>query len=65
MFFSLIIHEGVGKAMDVNLENLRQISAPKWAHFGRRKNLETSERVYQMMNDAKFQKTSDAPLGGP
>ena len=56
---------GVGKTMDVSLENVKaQASEPKWAHFGRRKNLETSERVYEMMNHETFRKTSDAPLSG-
>lgn len=54
---------GVGKAMDVSLENLKQVLEPKWAHFGRRKSLETSERVLEMMRSEKFRHTSDAPLG--
>ena len=48
--------------MDVSLENLKNVLEPKWAHFGRRKNLETSEMVYEMMQSDKFRYTSDAPL---
>ncbi|CAO1604058.1 mitochondrial 37S ribosomal protein rsm10 [Xanthoria calcicola] len=54
---------GVGKTMDVSLENLEQNLEHKWAHFGRRKNLATSERVYDMMNEESFRRISDAPLG--
>jgi hypothetical protein len=36
--------------MDVSLENLKHILEPKWAHFGRKKNPETSEKVIEMMN---------------
>ncbi|KAL8674628.1 MAG: hypothetical protein Q9168_001003 [Polycauliona sp. 1 TL-2023] len=53
---------GVGKTMDISLENLKKTLEPKWAHFGRRKNLATSERVYEMMNEESFRRTSDAPL---
>lgn len=53
---------GVGKTMDVSLENLKKTLEPKWAHFGRRKNLDTSEKVYQMMTSDTFRQTSDAPL---
>ena len=48
--------------MDVSLENLKKTLEPKWAHFGRRKNLDTSEKVYQMMTSDAFRQTSDAPL---
>ena len=48
--------------MDVSLENLNKTLEPKWAHFGRRKNMETSEKVYQMMASDHFKQTSDAPL---
>jgi ribosomal protein S10 len=40
---------GVGKAMDVRLENVKHVIEQKWAHFGRRKTLETSEKVFQLM----------------
>ena len=52
---------GVGKTMDVNLENLRSSSDPAWAHFGRRKTLETSEKAYQMIKDENFDATNKAP----
>ena len=48
--------------MDVSLENLRKTLEPKWAHFGRQKNLDTSEKAYQMMTSDAFKQTSDAPL---
>lgn len=48
--------------MDVSLENLKHGLEPKWAQFGRRKNLETAERVYEMMNSEGFRHTSDAPM---
>ncbi|KAF6241580.1 hypothetical protein HO173_000291 [Letharia columbiana] len=48
---------GVGKTMDVSLENLKQAMEPKWAHFGRRKTLETSERAFEMMKSEAFQRT--------
>lgn len=52
---------GVGKTMDVSLENLKQAMEPKWAHFGRRKTLETSERAFEMMRDEAFQRAGDTP----
>lgn len=55
---------GVGKTMDVSLENLKQAMQPKWAHFGRRKTLETSERAYEMMKDPAFQQSQEAPQIG-
>ena len=60
--YLLMLLPGVGKTMDVNLENLRKKLEPKWAHFGRRKNLDTSEKAYQMMTSDTFRQTSDAPL---
>ncbi|KAI4172983.1 MAG: hypothetical protein LQ346_008505 [Caloplaca aetnensis] len=53
---------GVGKTMDVSLENIKRTLEPRWAYFGRRRNPETSERVYEMMNNDLRQKPSDAPL---
>lgn len=50
---------GVGKTMDVSLENLKQAMEPKWAHFGRRKTLETSERAFEMMKGEAFQRVGD------
>ncbi|KAL8646039.1 MAG: hypothetical protein Q9210_006365, partial [Variospora velana] len=59
-------HEGlgVGKTMDVSLENIKKSLQPRWPHFGRRKNLETSERVYGILDNEMFRRTSDAPLSG-
>ena len=53
---------GVGKTMDVSLENLKQTLEPKWAHFGRKKNSDTSEKVMEMMNSAQFRHVDDGPL---
>lgn len=53
---------GVGKRMDISLENIKRSLQPRWAHFGRRKNLETSERVYGIMDNDTLRRTSDAPL---
>ncbi len=57
----LMLVLGVGKTMDVSLENLKQAMQPKWAHFGRRKTLETSERAYEMMKHQAFQQAVEAP----
>ncbi|KAI9677577.1 MAG: mitochondrial 37S ribosomal protein rsm10 [Caeruleum heppii] len=50
---------GVGKTMDVSLENVKDALEPKWAHFGRKKNLETSEKVMEMLGSAQFNKEID------
>ena len=47
--------------MDVSLENLKQAMKPKWAHFGRRKTLETSERAFEMMRGEAFQRSEATP----
>ncbi|KAL9020180.1 MAG: hypothetical protein Q9185_002580, partial [Variospora sp. 1 TL-2023] len=59
-------HEGlgVGKTMDVSLENIKKSLQPRWAHFGRRKNMETSERVYGILDNELFRRNPDAPLSG-
>ena len=59
-----MIKTGVGKTMDVSLENLKQVLEPKWAHFGRKKNLDTSEKVMEMMSSGRFRQTADGPLSG-
>lgn len=48
---------GVGKTMDVSLQNMKHVLEPKWAHFGRRKNVETSEKVFQIMSRENFRQT--------
>lgn len=48
--------------MDVSLENLKQVLEPKWAHFGRKKNLDTSEKVVEMLSSERFRHTADAAL---
>ncbi|MCJ1406441.1 mitochondrial 37S ribosomal protein rsm10 [Ptychographa xylographoides] len=53
---------GIGKTMDVSLENLKQVMEPKWAHFGRKKNLDTSEKVMEMLNSDRYRKVDDGPF---
>lgn len=50
--------------MDVSLENLKSVMEPKWAHFGRKKNMETAEKVLEMMNTEKYRlaATGNAPM---
>ena len=40
---------GVGKNMDVSLENVKKVLDPRWAHFGRKRNLQTSEKVMEFL----------------
>ncbi|MCJ1472843.1 mitochondrial 37S ribosomal protein rsm10 [Lambiella insularis] len=53
---------GVGKTMDVSLENLKRVLEPKWAHFGRKKNSDTSEKVMEMLNSDRFGDMNDGPF---
>ncbi|KAI9718978.1 MAG: mitochondrial 37S ribosomal protein rsm10 [Candelaria pacifica] len=55
---------GVGNTMDVDLQHSRQGIDAGWAHFGRKKNEETSERAMQMMMSMRFRgvRNGDAPL---
>ncbi|MCJ1227726.1 Tryptophan--tRNA ligase, mitochondrial [Toensbergia leucococca] len=53
---------GVGKTMDVSLENVKQVLEPKWVHFGRKKNMGTGEKIMDLMGSERFRQTSDAPL---
>ncbi|KAI9810950.1 MAG: mitochondrial 37S ribosomal protein rsm10 [Pycnora praestabilis] len=50
---------GVGKTMDVSLENLKHVLEPKWAHFGRKKTLGTSEKVMEIMSSDTFKDATD------
>lgn len=50
---------GVGKTMDVSLENVKQVLDPKWAHFGRKKSLETSEKVMEMLGSERFRESAE------
>ncbi|KAI9697899.1 MAG: Tryptophan--tRNA ligase, mitochondrial [Candelina mexicana] len=43
---------GVGRTMDVGLQNLQQVMEPGWARFGGIKNIDMSEKVMQMMISA-------------
>ncbi len=51
---------GVGKTMDVSLETVKANLEPKWVHFGRKKNLETSEKVMEILNSQKFKASTDS-----
>ncbi|MCJ1287606.1 mitochondrial 37S ribosomal protein rsm10 [Xylographa opegraphella] len=53
---------GVGKTMDLSLDNLKQVLEPKWAHFGRKRNLNTSEKVMEMMKSDGFRDTDVRPF---
>lgn len=53
---------GVGKTMDVSLENMRKVLEPKWAHFGRKKNPDTAEKVMEMLNSDRFKDVDDGPF---
>lgn len=57
---SLTVFLGVGKTMDVSLKKLKNVLEPKWAQFGRRKNLETSEKVFEMINGRNFRQSSSS-----
>jgi hypothetical protein len=50
--------------MDISLENLKGDMEPKWAHFGRKKTLQTSEKVMELMNSEKFKlaASGEAPM---
>lgn len=48
--------------MDVSLENLKRVLEPKWAHFGRKKNSDTSEKVMEMLNSDRFRYMDNGPL---
>jgi hypothetical protein len=53
-FSYLTSGKGVGKSMDINLENLKPTLDAKWETFGRKKNLETSEKVLEIMEDEAY-----------
>lgn len=53
---------GVGKTMDVNMENVKTAMGPKWVQFGRSKKHETTEKVMELMNSEKFKQ---AAAGNP
>ncbi len=48
--------------MDVSLENLRRRLDPQWAHFGRNKNVDTSEKVMEMMKSERFRQVDEGPF---
>ena len=50
--------------MDISLENLKHSLEPKWAHFGRKKNLDTSEKVMEMINGERFRQVDNGPFQG-
>ena len=50
---------GVGKTMDVSLKNLNDVLEPKWAQFGKRKNIETFTKVSGMINNQSLRQISN------
>jgi hypothetical protein len=48
--------------MDVSLQSSRSNLDPAWAHFGRNKNVDTSEKVMEMMNSDRFRRTDEGPF---
>lgn len=48
--------------MDVSLQNMKRVLEPKWAHFGRRKTVETSEKVFELMSKENFRQTEDGSM---
>ncbi|KAG0128931.1 hypothetical protein HOY82DRAFT_22252 [Tuber indicum] len=52
---------GVGKRMNVSLDNLRDVAAkPKWAHSGVGKTLETTERAAEILNSPEYKALANA-----
>ena len=48
--------------MDVSLENLKGVLDSRWAHFGRKKNTETSQKVVELMRGDKLGAVDDGPM---
>ena len=55
---------GVNKEMEVTLDNMTERDQPKWAHFGRKRTLKTTEKVIDIMNTERFRQASsgNAPM---
>ena len=57
-------HVGVGKTMNISLENLHDTKRPKWAHFGPRKTPETAAKVRDLLENEQY-KPSGSEATGP
>lgn len=55
---------GVGKTMNISLENLHDTKRPKWAHFGPRKTPETAAKVRDLLENEQY-KPSESEATGP
>ncbi|KAI5807873.1 ribosomal protein S10 domain-containing protein [Peziza echinospora] len=45
---------GIGKTMNVSLDTLRDVSRPKWAHFGPGKTVETAAMVREILRGDRY-----------
>jgi len=41
---------------------MRKVLEPKWAHFGRKMNPDTAEKVLEMLNSDRFKSVDDGPF---
>ena len=48
--------------MDKIPGKLKEALEPRWAHFGRKKNIDTSQKVMDLMQSDKLQSLDDGPL---
>ena len=48
--------------MDVSLGNVKEIVEPRWAHFGRKKNVDTAHKVMELMKSDAFRSPDDNPM---
>ena len=48
---------GVGKEMDVQLEEIAEDMKGPWANFGQKAETPTAKKVMELMNSAKYQQT--------
>jgi len=56
---------GVGKTMKVQLETLRDVEKPKWAHFGPRKSVDTAEKAREILNRPDYKALEKDPKNLP
>ena len=48
--------------MDKSPQRLKEVLDPRWIHFGRKKNIDTSQKVMDMIKGDKLQSVDDSPL---
>ena len=48
--------------MDVDPGNLDSILEPRWAHFGRKKNVDTAQKIIELMQNDKLRSLDDGPM---